>query len=456
MALSVSGCGHGGVSSAPARAEQPRASGADGGTIELSHGLTDGPGPVAAAWLAFGASRAASWVADDSPARKGPRVVGYALELKSRGDLAEVWKEQRAGGAAPDPYLDLLVKIRDAGRMREYVISQFAAPGWTVPAADVAALDLPAFQRLTKEALAGRKPELLNTTRATFTPGDQSQPIPGDDLPGLAEIGLKRVPCGRSDAALTAGLRRWEAEERALEGVPLAVTSREDLVAVLARPPEALALARRGVTLVSPKVGLLFFVAGFCAAEAQHADQAEHHLRRAVAIDPVNVDFRGELSFALIGLNASTTPARGRRRVCRCRTATTTAPLLAQRGYVLIDRGNLADAYRAYAESLELDPSSDIARKESPLIVAEIRQKGGCDARPSRTTQPPPALGQRRGGVPREVARAITADEANRVVCRRQWCWRSALERRGHRRGPGGRSPRRRPRAKATNASYAS
>ncbi len=393
LALSVSGCGHGGVSAAPARA-QPPASDAKGGTIELAQGLTEGPGPVAAAWLGFGASRAASWTEDDSPARKGPRVVGYALELKSRGDLAEVWKEQRAGGAAPDAYLDLLVKIHDAGRMREYVIAHFSKPGWTVPAADAAALDLPAFQRLTKDALAGRKPELLDTTRATFTPGDQSQipGVPGDDLPGLAEIGPKRVPCGRSDAALTAGMRRWEAAERALEGVPLAVTSREDLVAVLARPPEALALKRRGVTLVSPKVGLLFFVAGFCAAEARHPDEAERHLRRAVAMDPTNVDFRGELSFALIGLKRLDDAEREvDAGLSLANSDCNRAFFWRKRGYILIDRGNLADAYRAYAESLKFDPISDIARKEMSLIVSQIRQKGGYDAKTLKNYEPPPS-----------------------------------------------------------------
>jgi tetratricopeptide (TPR) repeat protein len=392
LAFSVAGCGHGRATGAPAGG-QPGPSGAREGTIELAEGLTDSPGPVAAAWLAFGASRAASWTEADSPARKGPRVVGYALELKSRGDLAEVWQEQRAKGAAPDPYLDLLVKIREARRMREYVIAHLSQPGWTVPAADVAALDLPAFQTLTKSALAGRKPELLSTTRATFTPGDQSQSdvIPGDDLPGLAQIGPSHVPCGRSDAALASGLRRWEAEERALEGVPLAVTSREDLVAVLAKPPEGLAVTRRGITLVSPKVGLLFFVAGFCAAEARHPDEAERHLRRAVAMDPTNIDYRGELSFALIGL----------KRLDEAEREVDAGLSLAindcnrgffwrKRGYILIDRGSLADAYRAYAESLKFDPSSDIARKEMALIVSQIRRKGGYDTKTLEKYEPPP------------------------------------------------------------------
>jgi tetratricopeptide (TPR) repeat protein len=396
LALSASGCAHGGAPGAPA-APPPAPSGTKGGTIELAQGLTDGPGPVMAAWLAFGASRAASWAENDGLTRKGPRVVGYALELKSRGDLAEVWKEQRAQGAAPDPYLDLLVKIHDAGRMREHVITHFSAVGWTVPAADVAALDLPAFQRLTKEALAGWKPEVLNTTRATFVPSDQSAGagIPGDDLPGLAEIGLKHVPCGRSDAALAAGLRRWEAEERALAGVPLAVTSREDLVAVLAKPPEGLELTRRGFTLVSPKVGLLFFVAGFCAAEARQPDEAARHMRRAVAVDPMNVDFRGELSFALIALKRLDEAEREvDAGLSLANSDCDRAFFWRKRGYILIDRGDLADAYRAYAESLKLDPSSDIAHKELSLIVSQIRQKGGYDARTLKNYEPPPPADQ--------------------------------------------------------------
>lgn len=396
LALSVSACAHGGASGAPAAA-RPAAGGTKGGTIELAQGLTDSPGPVAAAWLAFGASRAASWAEDDSPAKKGPRVVGYALELKSRRDLAEVWKEQRAQGAAPDPYLDLLVKISDAGRMREYVIANFSAVGWAVPAADLAALDLPAYQRLAKEALAGRKPELLSTTRATFVPTDRSQSaaIPGDDLPGPEEIGLKRVPCGRSDAALAAGLRRWDAEERTLEGAPLAVTSREDLVAVLAKPPEALDLPRRGVTLVSPKVGLLLFVAGFCAAEARHPDEAARHMRRAVAVDPTNVDFRGELSFALIGLKRLDEAEREvDAGLSLANTDCDRAFFWRKRGYILIDRGNLADAYRAYAESLKFDPNSDIAHKELSLIVKQIGQKGGYDAKTLKNYEPPPPADQ--------------------------------------------------------------
>jgi tetratricopeptide (TPR) repeat protein len=394
FAVSISGCGHGRGSGAPARG-QPGPGGGKGGTIELAQGLTDSPGPVAAAWLAFGASRAASWAGDDTAAR----LVGYALELKSRGDLAEVWQEQRAKGAAPDPYLDLLVKIRDAGRMREYVIAHFSQPGWTLPAADVAALDLPAFQSLTRGALAGRKPEFLNTTRATFRPDDQahSDGIPGDDLPGLAEIGPSHVPCGRSDAALASGLRRWEAEERALEGAPVAVTSRDDLVAVLARPPEALALTRRGVSLVSPKVGLLFFVAGFCAAEARHPEEAERHLRRAVAMDPTNIDFRGELSFALIGLKRLDDAEREvDAGLSLANNDCNRAFFWRKRGYILIDRGDLADAYRAYAESLKFDPSSDIARNEMSLIVSQIRQKGGYDGKTLEKYEPPPPAGEMR------------------------------------------------------------
>jgi tetratricopeptide (TPR) repeat protein len=199
------------------------------------------------------------------------------------------------------------------------------------------------------------------------------------------------VPCGRSDAALASGLRRWEAEERALEGVPLAVSSREDLVAVLAKPPEALALTRRGITLVSPKVGVLFFVAGFCAAEARHPDEAERNLRRAVATDPTNIDFRGELSFALIQL----------KRLDEAEREVDAGLSLAsndcnrgffwrKRGYILIDRGDLADAYRAYAESLKFDPSSDIPRKEMDLIVSQIRQKGGYDSKTLNKYEPPP------------------------------------------------------------------
>jgi tetratricopeptide (TPR) repeat protein len=291
------------------------------------------------------------------------------------------------------------LKIRDGGRMREYVISHFSKPGWTVPAADVAALDLPAFQRLTNAALAGRKPELLDTTRATFKPADESLSagVPGDDLPGLSEIGPKQVPCGRSDAALAAGLRRWEAEERALEGVPLAVTSREDLVAVLAKPPEGLALGRRGVTLVSPKVAFLFFMAGFCAAEARRPDEAERHLRRAVAMDPTNVDFRGELSFALIGLKRLDDADRevdvG---LSLASSDCNRAFFWRKRGYILIDRGNLADAYRAYGESLKFDPGSDVAHKEMSLIVRQIRDKGGYDAKTLKNYQPPPAADQMR------------------------------------------------------------
>jgi tetratricopeptide (TPR) repeat protein len=397
LALSVSGCAHGGASGGPA-AGQPRGAGAKGGTIVLAQDLTDGPAPVAAAWLAFGVSRAASWE-EDGAARKGPRVVGYALEVKSRSDLADVWKEQRAGGAAPDPYLDLLLKIRDTGRMREYVISYFSKPGWIVPASDVAALDLPGFERWTKGALAGRNAELLDTTRSTFKPADESQGagVPGDDLPGPAEIGPKRVPCGRSDAALAAALRRWEAEERALQGLPLAVTSREDLTAVLAKPPAGLALARQGVTLVSPKVGFLFFVAGFCAAEARHPDEAERHLRRAVAVDPMNVDFRGELSFALIGLKRLDEADREvdaglSLAISDCNRAF----FWRKRGYILIDRGNLAEAYRAYAESLKFDPKSDIARKEMSLIVGEIRHKGGYDAKTLKNYEPPPSADEMR------------------------------------------------------------
>src|SRR5262249_34244011 len=202
--FSVSGCGHGQASGAPAG--KPAGGGDTRASIVVSQELTGRPEAVGAAWLAFAASRAAIWAEDEpgGPARKGPPLVGYAVELQSRSDLADFWKQQRGQGAAPDPYLDLLVQIRETGRMREYVLSHFSAPGWTVPAADVAALDLPGFQRWSKGALAGRNPELLGTTLATFKRAGPSQGagVPGDYLPDISEIAPKRVPCGRSDAAL--------------------------------------------------------------------------------------------------------------------------------------------------------------------------------------------------------------------------------------------------------------
>src|SRR3954466_12617297 len=93
--------------------------------------VTVGPEAVAqgeqglAAWILYGAARARVF---ESRLGKLHNQSGddYALELGGRAAMADYWSSQRARSGKANPYLDLLVELRQAGHLDEYVVTFFA------------------------------------------------------------------------------------------------------------------------------------------------------------------------------------------------------------------------------------------------------------------------------------------------------------------------------------------
>ena len=91
---------------------------------------------LAAAWTAYGGTK---WlVRDGKYAELYPETRGQTSPFEeqcfARDALAEFWAAQSADVQAIDPYLQLLVKLRAAGLMREYVWRFFRTNGSPEPA----------------------------------------------------------------------------------------------------------------------------------------------------------------------------------------------------------------------------------------------------------------------------------------------------------------------------------
>jgi hypothetical protein len=371
VALSCS-CAHG---PAPGPAAPPVA-GNKTTELAVDEGLTNGSPEVLAAWLEYGATLAAAQTDD------------YVAELAARTTLADSWKAHRKPGTR-DAYLDVLVAVREAGFMREYVAMLLARPGWTIPGAELAAMSLDRFEPWAHKNLA----EHDAVTRVRFMMnGKSAAVVPGDKLPDADAIDPQRVPCAGSRAAVAAALRSWDEEERQLRHVPLAVSAPEHWPPTLRWAVADPRAREQGVVLVSSKVALAAFVAGFCAVDAGAAAEAEPLLRHAVALSPGNPNVRGELVQTLIMLKRLDDADAELDAAVRLAGSSPChlGMLWRKRGYILFDRGKLVDSYAAYAKSLEYDPGSEIPRKEMALIVSELRRSGGYDAKALKQYTPPP------------------------------------------------------------------
>ncbi len=126
----------------------------DGDTFTLSQrAMVDGD-PVLQSWVVYSLGKAACQLeaGGDIPSR----VSTYGCEFMARRLLAESWDEKRqADPSRSDPYLDTLVRVRDAGYLDEYVVKYFARDGWQVPA-EVEPARFAAWQRVN---LRGHRPE---------------------------------------------------------------------------------------------------------------------------------------------------------------------------------------------------------------------------------------------------------------------------------------------------------
>jgi len=105
-------------------------------------------------WFAYSLARSTCQlgVGGDNPARNHD----YGCEFTARRHLVEAWEEQRAEHAGVhDPYLDSLLRVRDAGYLDEYTVSYFGRSNWVVPA-EVRVDD---FRRWQGRHLRGHRPQ---------------------------------------------------------------------------------------------------------------------------------------------------------------------------------------------------------------------------------------------------------------------------------------------------------
>jgi hypothetical protein len=105
----------------------------DGDTFYLAPQAYSDDDPILQSWVTFSLMRSACKleVGGENPARNST----YGCEFTARRHLVEAWESQREEhqGAA-DPYLDDLLRVRDAGFLDEYTVYYFGKKHWQVPA----------------------------------------------------------------------------------------------------------------------------------------------------------------------------------------------------------------------------------------------------------------------------------------------------------------------------------
>jgi len=374
-ALALLGC--------PRAAEPPHAPSATAagrGEIRIDPELARGPRVRFEAWILYGATLAEA-------AASTTRSGGYPAEVRARTILADRWNEKRGAGTA-DRYLDLLVEVRRSGFIVEYVLAFLGRPGWVVAPEDLGKLHLAPFRQwmaghLGTEHRAG--------TRIVVVPAAAPAPIPGDALPSPSEIEPGRVPCSELESKLAAAIHAWDEEEAHLGRVPISGVSPEQRLAAVAWAARDDRARREGVEFVPAKVAGVFFVAGFCAFERGDFGAGEQWLRRAVRLSPGHAGFRAELAQTLIReKKLDEADAEVDAALEFTDSPCELGLLWRKRGYILFDRGRLADSFNAYARSLDFDPGSELAKKEMETIVSELRRTGNFNGAPLEAYTPPP------------------------------------------------------------------
>ena len=125
----------------------------DGDTFYLAPRAWSDDDPALQSWVAYSLSKSTCQleIGGDNPARNS----SYGCEFTARSHLVETWEEQRAEHvSATDPYLDDLLRVRNAGFLDEYVVHYFGRSDWQVPA-DVRVKE---FRRWQQSNLRRHKP----------------------------------------------------------------------------------------------------------------------------------------------------------------------------------------------------------------------------------------------------------------------------------------------------------
>jgi tetratricopeptide (TPR) repeat protein len=357
--------------------------------IVLSPSVAVDGNRAAPAWLAYGIAKLALLEKDGAPARKS--VTDFDSEVAARTLMLAVWTNLRAKEGGKDAYLDLLLTIKQAGFLKEYVIAALARPGWTIPGKELASLRVADYLAWADDHVPDHDVPTLVEVQSRTLP--QNPRVFGDSLPPPAALSPERVTCEQSSSRLTQARQAWLREAKLLAAAPVAVSNRQELLAFLRWAAERAADYPSGVVWVSAKAYKINFFAGFCAIEATDFSTALSALRSAKALLPVSAEPRLEMVQALASskqidaameeLDASMQLPMGR---CMQGVA------WRKRGFLLFEQRKLKESFQAYQKSLEFDPGNKIAFSELRSLAFEIRGHEKLSAGERREYSPPPVL----------------------------------------------------------------
>lgn len=380
-------CSHAPQTTTPSTADR-KAENRDKSEIIVDSTLIHGESKdVIAAWLVYGGQKVALWEAR-TPRRADQAADDFSFEVLARTVLASSWKQSREQGVPPNAELDLMVDLQREGLLEPYLLTYFAVPGWTIPPDALARLDFARFRAWAGGRLDGHAPR----RHVALQPRDgHAFPIPaGAALPSPDDLDPRRASCAQSRGTLDLAMKRWAEEEARLAAAPVAAHDRRELVLTLEQVRHLRPFSERGVVWAAPKVKALHFLAGFCAVDDRRWDDAEKALTKTMALAPADGGPRAELAHVYMGLHrldeADALLADALRLAAGdCERAR----VMRGQGYVLVERGRLLEAFQTYARSQELDPKSEVAKKEMAFILSELRRRGGADAAKVEGYTPP-------------------------------------------------------------------
>ena len=308
----------------------------------------------------------------------------YEVELDGRRALANAWRAKRAAASTvPDEYLDALLQVESAGFLEEYVLENFAKPGWTVPATALASVDLPAYRSWQRKHVMPPSPRVPIGVSSQALAGRPTLPrAPGAGLPDPESFLPSTRPCAESLPGLREAMDAWRREEKALRGAPTSMPeSVDEFAQIMAHPVQkARAVQKaRGLTLVDPRVGVLAFQTGFCLVDQQDYAGAAPWLLMAVDIAPTLSVVKMELAQVYLMQKKFDAVDALVDSVLTWETdACAIAIAWRKRGYVRFDQGRLAESRAAYLRSMDYDPDNEIARSELMLLDQQARETGNA------------------------------------------------------------------------------
>lgn len=381
MAMCLGACAR--QSGQSAGAFQP---GGDADKVEIVVGpgaFKDGE-QVLGAWLLYGAAKAAAF-AEHPPPGPNESADDFAIELAGREAQSEFWMGVRKEGAPSHQDLDKQVEVWRAGFLPELVISVHGRPGWTVPPAALAKLQFGVFVKKFAGNYVAGAPVVLRPPSGKPIPD-----VPGADFPDPSSLPMGQPSCARALEERKAAWTRFEALEKRLGGVAVSAETPVAFAHQLTIAQNETEHRKLGVTWVSPRVGYLAVLEGFCAVERKDWPQATRALARAVSLRPDDPALRLEWALALTAINR---PDDALAQVTQAITLTKDGCVLGlafrRRGYILIEKGALQAAEDAYKTSLKYDPRNHLAAQELAHVAQLRRERRARTPEPMVASVPP-------------------------------------------------------------------